>query len=140
ENVKPYPPHQIISELFARYFELLSLSRNVNVNGAFTAAEIMDFFANTTKWIREIFNVHIRKKISSDITAYTSKLISQNAFKAEKRFTEKVDSFKKRDSKSWAGNVNSNSRWQTSWNQYEKQKEMEKIQGTRGLKGIGSNN
>ena len=119
EEVKPYPKHQIISELFARYFELLSVSRNVNMYGDFLTADVMDFFANTTNWIREIFNKTIKNKIDRDIANHTTKLISENAFKQEHKFTEKVDSFRKVD-KSWSGNVKQNARWQKSWNHYQK--------------------
>ncbi|MDA0902634.1 MAG: hypothetical protein O3B09_04425, partial [Proteobacteria bacterium] len=46
EEVKPYPQHQIISELFARYFELLSVSRDVRKNGDFLTQDVTEFFLN----------------------------------------------------------------------------------------------
>ena len=119
EQVKPYPAHQIISELFARYFELLSLSRDVTTHGNYSTFEVMDFFLNTTKWIEEIFNDAISGKIDKDIRSHTAKLADSNAFEKNDKFTYKVDSFHKR-SKGWAGNVNSNAKWQKSWEQYDK--------------------
>ena len=126
EGIKPYPKHQIISELFARYFEVLSVSRNVNLSGDFDTKDVTEFFANTTKWIEEIFNPAIKSKIDQDIANYTRKLIDNDEIKAEKKFTDKIDSFyKKVDSagnKSWSSNTGSNLDWQKSW---EKHQEIE---------------
>lgn len=125
EGVKSYPSHQIISELFARYFELLSLSRDVKNNGAFLTSEVTDFFANTTKWIDQVFNAKIRSKIDPRIAQHSSELIAKNAFKVEEKFTHKIDPFFKkvdqRGKKTWGANVKSNASWQNSWNQHQEQ-------------------
>ncbi len=123
EDVKSYPQHQIISELFARYFELLSLSRDVEINGAFLTSEVMDFFANTTKWLDQIFNPKIKSKIDLQIANHTSKMIANNAFKVEKKFAHKVDSFYKqtdeKGKKTWSANVKSNAQWQKSYEDHK---------------------
>ncbi len=123
DALKSYPSYQFISELFARYFELLSTSRDVAPNGSFTTAQVMDFFINTSKWIREVFNPKIRSKINQEIAAHTSNLIANNSFKAEKKFADNEKSFyKKVDStgqKSWSKNVNSNANWQQSWQKHQ---------------------
>ncbi len=123
EGVKSYPNHQIISELFARYFELLSVSRNVRKSGDFLTKDVMDFFTNTTKWINQVFNPRIKNKVDLQIANHTSKLILQNAFDKKEKFAHKVDSFyKKVDSKgqkSWGANVRSNASYQQGWEKHQ---------------------
>ena len=123
DALKSYPPHQFISELFARYFELLSISRDVEPHGAFSTSQVMDFFGNTSKWITEVFNPQIQNKILGEITKHTTNLISDGGFKAEKKFADNERSFyKKTDQtgkKSWSTNVNSNSAWQQSWQKHQ---------------------
>lgn len=119
DAVKSYPKYQIISELFARYFELLSVSRAINLSGDFSQEQVNSFFINTSNWIQDKFNPQIKSKIDLDISRYSLEIISANNFKSEKTFADKEKSFyKKADSKgikSWSGNVNSNARWQNSW-------------------------
>lgn len=126
DGIKSYPEHQFISELFARYFEVLSISRNINLSGDFETKDVMEFFANTTKWIVEIFNPAIKSKIDKDIANYTRKLIDNGEIKSEKKFTDKIDSFYKKvdpiGNKSWSANTKSNLDWQKSW---EKHQEIE---------------
>ena len=121
--LRSYPPHQHISELFARYFELLSISRDVKPNGDFTTAEVMGFFANSTKWIEQIFNTKIKAKINSEIAKQTENLLKAGKFKAEKKFADNDKSFYKRvDSsgqKSFSGNVRSNASWHSSWQKHQ---------------------
>lgn len=126
DGIKSYPQYQFISELFARYFEVLSISRDVNLSGDFETRDVMEFFMNTTKWIKEIFNPAIKMKIDQDIANYTRKLIDNGEIKAEKKFTDKIDSFYKRTdasgNKTWSSNTKSNLDWQKSW---EKHQEIE---------------
>ncbi len=123
DALKSYPSYQFISELFARYFELLSTSRDVAPNGSFTTAQVMEFFVNTSKWICEVFNPKIRSKINQEIADYSNNLIANNSFRTEKKFADNEKSFyKKFDSsqqKSWSKNVNSNSVWQQSWQKHQ---------------------
>lgn len=124
--LKSYLADKVLSELFARYFELLSYSRDVNPNGSFISGQVDDFFINTTKWFKEIFNPSIRRYVDPRISAYTSDLIARRGFVHEKKFADNTKSFYKKadDSggKSWSKNVSSNSAWLNSW---EKHKELE---------------
>ena len=123
EGVKSYPNHQIISELFARYFELLSISRNVKKTGDFLTKDVMDFFANSTKWIDQVFNPRIKNKVDLQIANYTSKLIQRNAFDKKEKFAHKVDSFYKRvdasGKKTWSANIRSNAAYQQGWEKHQ---------------------
>lgn len=115
-GVKSYPIYQILSELFARYFELLSLSRNVQAFGDFTTDQVMDFFANTTKFLTEIFNPAIKAKIDSNIASQTAIIAKKVQIEgASHKFSEKIDPFKKKNTSSWSSNLRSNSMWHKSW-------------------------
>ena len=96
DALKSYPADKIISELFARYFELLSTSRDVEPNGSFLTAQVMDFFVNTTKWIGQVFNPHIQSQIDKDIAAFTADLVANKNFKTEKKFADAEKSFHKK--------------------------------------------
>ncbi|MBU6338532.1 MAG: hypothetical protein KGQ36_00950 [Rickettsiales bacterium] len=116
EALRAYPQHQFISELFARYFELLSISRDVRANGDFTTAEVMDFFANTTNFIKQKFNPLIKAKIDSKIANHTIEIVNQVRITENKQqFQEKVESFHKKTTsqgvKSWSSNIKSNASW-----------------------------
>jgi hypothetical protein len=123
DALKFYPPNQFISELFARYFELLSISRDVDPSGSFLTTQVSDFFANSSKWIKLVFNAKIKSKIDPKIAAYTSNLVDSGNFKQEKKFADQSRSFHKKineaGKKAWSGNVNSNANWQKSWQKYQ---------------------
>lgn len=122
-DLKSYSADKIISELFSRYFELLSLSRDVQTHGDFSTKDVTDFFANTTRWIDQVFNARIRNKVDLEISKNTAKLTEEKAFKQEPKFAHKVDSFYKnvdeRGQKTWSANVKSNAAWQKSWQKHE---------------------
>lgn len=125
DALKSYPPNQFIAELFARYFELLSISRNVCNSGGFTTAQVMDFFQNTTKFIEQKLNPKIRLQIDSRIAAHTVEIAKQVKLeKSETKFQEKVDSFHQKASpsqgaSSWSRNVKSNASWKAGWDKYQ---------------------
>lgn len=124
EAVKSYPKNQIINELFARYFELLSISRDVCSNGDFSTNDVMNYFANTTKYITEILNPFIKKQIDQIIANQTISIVSDVKINNHgQNYREKIDSFhQKQDSdgqKSWAKNTKSNHMYHNSWNQYQ---------------------
>lgn len=123
DALKSYPPNQFISELFARYFELLSISRNVQAHGDFTTEQVMDFFVNSTNFIRQIFNSKIKTKINPKISQLTAK-IAQEVILTEPRqpFQERVDSYQKKTSGSWSKGVRSNAFWQS---EFDKNKKLE---------------
>lgn len=120
EALKTYPQQQFLSELFARYFELLSISRNVQAAGDFTTSDVMEFFANTTKFIEQIFNPQILSKIDQNIASVTSQIASEVRLADNRqKFQEKVESFHKKAPNSWSKNVKSNASWQVGWQQYQ---------------------
>ena len=124
DALKAYPPHQFLAELFARYVELLALTRDVHGVGDFTSAEVMDFFINTTNFITKIFNPRIKNKIDPKIALATSEIAAQvRLTKPEKKFQDNVNSFYKiQDSagkKSWAKNVKSNAAYQVGWQKHQ---------------------
>lgn len=124
DALKAYPPHQFLSELFARYFELLSLTRDVHGSGDFTSAEVMDFFVNTTNFVTKIFNPKIKNKIDAKIAQKTLEVVEQVRLnKPEKKFQDSANSFYKQQGeggkKSWSKNVKSNAQWQVGWKKYE---------------------
>jgi len=122
DALKNYKPNQFLSELFARYFELLSISRNVCQNGDFQTQEVMNFFINTTNFIDKIFNPLIKKQINIDIADKSSLLIEQIKFNVnEKKFQENFHfNAKKSELKKWTGSVNSNAKWLNDWNNSNK--------------------
>jgi hypothetical protein len=116
EALKTYPPHQFISELFARYFELLSVSRNVRATGDFTTLEVMEFFENTTNFIEKIFNPQIKSKINPQIAQLTSGLAQQIKLEApQQKFQERVESIQRKSEGSWTKGTKSNAMWQEGW-------------------------
>lgn len=124
DALKAYAPHQFLSELFARYFELLSVSRNVCEGGSFATSDVMSFFENTTNFIEKIFNPKIKSKIDPEIAAMTSEIAAQVKLSTpHQKFQDRVDSFhaKSENSKkiSWSKNVKSNATWQESWEKFQ---------------------
>lgn len=131
EALKSYPPHQFISELFARYFELLSVSRNVCESGNFSTSDVMDFFANTTNFIEKIFNPAIKAKIDPEISEMTKEIVKEvKLTNPHQKFQDRVDSFHSRskssDKISWTGNVKSNAAWQESWKRHQELEDNKK--------------
>lgn len=121
--LESYTKDHVMAELFARYFELLSLSRAINHNGSYSEFQVTDFFINTTNWIKSAFNPRIKAKIDPKIAAYTADLIAAKENETEKKFADNSTSFFKRvddsGAKSWSGNVHSNSAWQQSWQKHQ---------------------
>ncbi len=116
DALKSYPPHQFLSELFARYFELLSVSRNVRTTGDFTTEEVMSFFENTTNFIERIFNPQIQGKIDPKIANHTAEIARKITLEAPtQKFQERVESVQKKSQGLWSKSVKSNSMWQAGW-------------------------
>lgn len=123
DALKAYPENQFIAELFARYFELLSVSRSVVASSSFTAAEVMSFFANTTNFIEKIFNPQIRPKIDKKIAAATIEIAAQvRLTQPQQKFQERVESRTASTGGSWAKSTKSNAMYHNAW---QKSKEIE---------------
>jgi hypothetical protein len=121
DALKSYKPNQFISELFARYFELLSISRNVIDNGDFTTDQVMDFFVNTTKFIKEIFNPNLKKIIDPKIASYSDQIAFEvKIIKPQLNFQDRIESRNTKTSGSWAKGIKSNASYQESWNKMQK--------------------
>ncbi|HLD77103.1 MAG TPA: hypothetical protein VI861_03120 [Rickettsiales bacterium] len=124
DALKVYPQHQFLSELFARYFELLSVSKNVKGSGDFESSQVMDFFVNTTNFVKKIFNAKIYDKIAKDISEKTEMLAKQvESASPENLFQDRVGSFYKMQGengkKTWSKNVKSNAKYQVAWQKYK---------------------
>ncbi len=118
-DLKLYKPEQHPAELFARYFELLSLSRNVCFNGNFTTEQVIQLFPRTTNFLVNHFNPLIANQINSEIAYETSKIKAQtnqsNKY-CEPKFTSNINSQQQEiKNKGWAKTVNSNHIWRESW-------------------------
>lgn len=123
DALKSYPENQFISELFARYFELLSISRNVIATGNFATSDVMDFFANTTNFIRKIFNPQIKTKISHEIAKITTEIAAKVKLeKPQQKFQERIESRTKTFGGSWTKSTKSNAAYLNAWN---KNKELD---------------
>ncbi len=106
--LKSYPNDQFLGEIFARYFELLSASRNVSSNGDFSTRDVMNFFINITNFIEKIFNPQIRKKVDLEISKKTAEL---ELPKLEKKFSDQIVSKQK---PSWIGKTRPNNPFRIS--------------------------
>ena len=128
EALKSYPPQQFLSELFARYFELLSISRNVCASGDFATSDVMGFFENTTNFIEKIFNPQIKAKIDPEIATMTSEIVRQvKLSQPQEKFQEKVESFHKKSAiNTWSKNVKSNAAWQEGWQKHQELEDKNK--------------
>lgn len=116
DALKAYKPEQFLSELFARYFELLSISRNVHAKGSFATSDVMDFYANVTKFIEQVFNPQIRSKIDPKIARLTSDIVKQvHLPESQEKFQEKIESVQKKSGGSWSKATKSNASWQAGW-------------------------
>ncbi|MBM3579802.1 MAG: hypothetical protein FJX34_03415 [Alphaproteobacteria bacterium] len=109
DALSSYPPQQFLDEIFARYFELLSISRNVISNGDFTTTDVMGFFINITNFIKKIFNPQIRKKIDPQIAQLTNKIELPSP---RQSFRDKISAQKQ---SSWGNRAGSNGMWSNSW-------------------------
>jgi hypothetical protein len=113
DAIKSYKPEHFLSELFARYFELLSTSRNVMMFGSFATNDVMHFFVNTTNFIENIFNPQIRSKVNLNIAASTSHFINKiKHLNLEENFQKNTESRKEKNSNSWSKGIKSNASWQ----------------------------
>ena len=76
KDLSLYPPEQHPSELFARYFQMLAMSKEVghfDDDFQFKASDCENFFQNTTMWINNIFNSAIAARVTEYIASHSSK-------------------------------------------------------------------
>ncbi len=131
DALKAYPQNQFLSELFARYFELLSICKDVQGKGAFESKEVMDFYANVTKYVAEVFNTKIKSQIDPKIAKKTEEIVlAVKIAKPQAKFQDSAGSFFKAAAKgsggAWSKNVKSNAMYQDAWKiEEQRRKELE---------------
>lgn len=125
QQLKDYKADNVMEELFARYFELLAMSYEVNGWGQyqFYYKDISEYFKNTTKWIEEIFNDAVSKKIEEDVRK-ASKNFVKKLVPYQKEWIKKTKSIHSKTCKpdsigKWTGITKSTGDWEKSWKQYE---------------------
>ena len=127
DELKGYELKNIMSELFARYFELLGMSNECGGYGRFHFyyKDITGFFAHTTKWVEEKFNPTLTGKINPKISQYSSELIS-SLEPYKKKWTDNIKSTHqsssegKQLSNKWTSKTKSNFDWEKSYKEFEK--------------------
>ena len=69
EQLKNYQLEKVMIELFARYFEMLAMSNEVDSwgNYQFTLEDISIFFSNTTAWANDVLIPILKKRTDNDI-------------------------------------------------------------------------
>jgi hypothetical protein len=93
DELKDYPLISTMSELFARFFEVLSLSEEIAGFGdyCFTYLEVSKFFMNTIAWFHDSLEPILIKKTDKDIAIISTEFI--NALKPyKKKFTDTIKS------------------------------------------------
>lgn len=78
KEINLYPKQQHNSELFARFYQLLAMSKEVNsyhANFHFKLSEMINLFTGTVKWIEEILNPSLKHRIAIDIEKLTQDVI-----------------------------------------------------------------
>ncbi len=78
-QLKGYKLEHHMSELFARFFEMLAMSYDVEGWGEyqFYYKEIEKYFTNTVKWTKEVLTPILDKKIDSDVKASSLALVEK---------------------------------------------------------------
>lgn len=115
-ELKSYKIHNVMEELFARYFELLAMSYEVGgfSRYQFKYENIVDYFINTTKWVEEYFNPLILKMIDGEVSKASEELV-KNLKPYEKKWSEDVKqthySTNPEGVKNWTSGTKSTSRW-----------------------------
>lgn len=116
KELKSYKINNIMEELFARYFEMLAMSYEVDgfSKYQYKYEDIVAYFENTTLWIQNYFNPLITKMVDSDIKKETDNLI-KNLQPYEKNWADDVKdthyNFDERGKKIWASGTKSTGRW-----------------------------
>jgi hypothetical protein len=125
DELKEYDLTNIMSELFARYFELLAMSYECGGYGRFHFyyKDISGYMEQTTKWVIEKLNPAILKKIDSDVDGYSKDLVG-NLKPYEKKWSEEraksiYDRTQRIESQGkWTGITKSNTDWQKNYQEY----------------------
>ncbi|MDD2840343.1 MAG: hypothetical protein PHY80_04445 [Rickettsiales bacterium] len=115
-ELKSYKLNNIMEELFARYFEMLAMSYEVDgfSRYQFKYEDIIAYFENTTVWIQNYFNPLILKLIDSDVKRESKKLV-ESLEPYKKNWVNDVKEthydFDESGKKVWASGTKSTNRW-----------------------------
>ena len=109
DELKNYDIASISSELFARVFELIALSVEVDglKNFQYNFQSIFLYFSNTIKYIKEILNPILLKNVDDDILK-SSEEYCKYIKKYEKKWASRAKYSKFTDGKNWSSNIKSN--------------------------------
>lgn len=115
-ELKNYKIHNVMEELFARYFEMLAMAYEVGgfSRYQFKYENIVEYFVNTTKWVEKYFNPLILKMIDGEVSKASEELV-KNLKPYEKKWAEDAKQthyFSNPDgTKNWASGTKSTNRW-----------------------------
>lgn len=115
-ELKSYKLNNIMEELFARYFEMLAMSYEVGgfSRYQFKYNDIINYFENTTLWVKEYFNPLISKLIDGEVEK-ASKIFVENLEPYKKSWADDVKSthynYDENGKKNWASGTKSTNRW-----------------------------
>ncbi|MBT4922106.1 MAG: hypothetical protein HON23_03735 [Rickettsiales bacterium] len=105
QDLKLYPENQQSSELFARLFQMLAMSKEIghfDDEFQFRVSDCEEFFKSSTMWIRDVFNVAAGARVADYISSQTAKI---KFTEANTRFTRKFTT--ESEKKSWSSGASS---------------------------------
>ena len=115
-ELKSYKLNNIMEELFARYFEMLAMSYEVGgfSRYQFKYNDIVNYFENTTLWVKEYFNPLISKLIDGEV-GKAGKIFAENLEPYNKSWADDAKSthynYDENGKKNWASGTKSTNRW-----------------------------
>ena len=115
-ELKSYKINNIMEELFARYFEMLAMSYEVDgfSKYQYKYGDITSYFENTTLWIQAYFNPLITTMVDGDIKKEAENLVRNLQPYTKNWASDAKDThynFDERGKKNWASGTKSTSRW-----------------------------
>ena len=108
EQLKSYPSEKHVSELFARYFQILAMSKEVSglsQSYGYSLQNAIELFPNTTAWVFNKLYFKMNAFINQDIANFSQSYIKPLDDIKHKWSEEKVQPFKK--SGGWSSSVKS---------------------------------
>lgn len=108
KQLKSYQLKSIMAELFARFFEMLAMSKEVGGWGdyQFTYLEISKFFLNTIDWTEKVLHPILYKMIDKDVSLSSLEFVN-NLEPFKKQWTSRIQS-------KFANANNSENKWQST--------------------------
>src|SRR5262249_18422792 len=76
EELRGYTEEKRLSELFARYYQLLAAGREMEQGQAFTYHDVKRFFEKTTEWIQERVIPAVKPLIRKEIEKASKALVA----------------------------------------------------------------